>query len=263
MKITKNRYLAAFAAIVAVLAVVRCANPGIASGVKGQEANTDSVGTAQTNDTLSAMSSKEGTVKSRFFGADGKPVKNRILSVPNFGDAFPDSNSVQMEAAMRYGVKPVLNRDDAERRKKELVYIGASPYYTVDKLKSSIPYLVPRAAVLLNDMGKNFFDSLQMKGVPLHRIIVTSVLRTQDDVDRLRTRNGNATANSCHLRGTTFDVCYNRYTTVSDPDGKPRRTVRNDTLKWVLSEVLRDMRQNNRCYIKYEVKQGCFHITVR
>jgi len=41
------------------------------------------------------------------------------------------------------------------------------------------------------------------------------------------------------------------------------REVRNDTLKWVLSEVLRDMRQNGRCYIKYEVKQGCFHLTVR
>jgi hypothetical protein len=27
--------------------------------------------------------------------------------------------------------------------------------------------------------------------------------------------------------------------------------------------VLNDMRRNNRCYIKYEVKQGCFHMTVR
>jgi len=31
----------------------------------------------------------------------------------------------------------------------------------------------------------------------------------------------------------------------------------------VLSEVLNDMRQNKRCYVKYEVKQGCYHITVR
>lgn len=42
-----------------------------------------------------------------------------------------------------------------------------------------------------------------------------------------------------------------------------RREVRSDTLKWVLSEVLRDMREQGRCYIKYEVKQGCFHMTVR
>jgi hypothetical protein len=41
------------------------------------------------------------------------------------------------------------------------------------------------------------------------------------------------------------------------------REVRNDTLKFVLSEVLRDLREQGRCYIKYEVKQGCFHMTVR
>ena len=50
--------------------------------------------------------------------------------------------------------------------------------------------------------------------------------------------------------------------TVYDPDGPARRSVRNDTLKWVLSEVLNDMRTNGRCLIKYEVHQGCFHITV-
>ena len=44
---------------------------------------------------------------------------------------------------------------------------------------------------------------------------------------------------------------------------RPRRAVRNDTLKWVLSEVLRDMREAKRCYVKYEVKQGCFHLTAR
>ena len=89
------------------------------------------------------------------------------------------------------------------------------------------------------------------------------MLRSQDDVAKLRRRNGNATENSCHLYGTTFDICYNRYKTVEAPDGPHRRMVQNDTLKWVLSEVLRDMRQQERCFIKYEVKQGCFHMTVR
>jgi hypothetical protein len=102
-----------------------------------------------------------------------------------------------------------------------------------------------------------------MKQVPLHKVIVTSVLRTKDDVDKLRNYNKNATENSCHLYGTTFDICYNRYKTVQDPDGPKRRQVQNDTLKWVLSEVLNDMRRNKRCYVKYEVKQGCYHITVR
>ena len=161
------------------------------------------------------------------------------------------------------GCDACCNRADAEARKKELVYIASSPYYHVDRLRQSIPYLVPRAAVLLQDIGQAFFDSLYIKGVPLHRLIVTSVLRTQEDVSRLRGINGNATENSCHLYGTTFDICYNRYETVEDPEGPPRRAVRNDTLKIILSEVLRDMREQGRCFIKYEVKQGCFHMTVR
>ena len=167
-----------------------------------------------------------------------------------------------MVSAKEWGVKPVRNRTDAEKRKAELVYIGSNPFFHVDKLNNSIPYLVPRASILLQDIGRNFFDSLQCKGIPLHKIIVTSVLRTTDDVARLRQRNSNATENSCHLYATTFDICYNRYKTVEAP-GEQRRAVRNDTLKWVFSEVLQDMREANRCWIKYEVKQGCFHITVR
>ena len=179
-----------------------------------------------------------------------------IRSVANYQKAFPDSQAVQIVAANKWGVRPVKNRDDAEQRKTELVYVGESPYYHVDRLSSSIPYLVPRAALLLQDIGQAFYDSLYVKGVPFNQLIVTSVLRTMDDVSRLQRHNGNATENSCHLYGTTFDICYNRYEPVA-------RAVRNDTLKWVLSEVLRDKRNEGRCYIKYEVKQGCFHMTVR
>lgn len=183
-------------------------------------------------------------------------VPHRILSVPNYKKAFPDSQSVQIVAAERWGVRPVQNREDAEKRKKELVYIGESPYWHVDRLSSSIPYLVPRAALLLQDIGQAFYDSLYVKGVPLQQLIVTSVLRSKDDVARLQRHNQNATERSCHLFGTTFDICYNRYHPIERP-------VRDDTLKWVLSEVLRDKRDEGRCYIKYEVKQGCFHMTVR
>ena len=109
---------------------------------------------------------------------------------------------------------------------------------------------------MLQDIGQAFYDSLYVKGIPFHQLIVTSVLRTMDDVARLRRVNGNATEQSCHLYGTTIDICYNRY----QPIG---REVRNDSLKYVLSEVLRDKRLEGRCHIKYERKQGCFHMTVR
>lgn len=207
------------------------------------------------------MEETASPVQTRF--ADDGKRPHRIYSVHSYNAAFPDSNAVQLQAARKWGVSPVKNRADAEARKKELVYIASSPYYHVDPLRQSIPYLVPRAAVLLYDIGQAFFDSLYIKGVPLHRPIVTSVLRTQEDVDRLRRFNPNATDNSCHLYGTTFDICYNRYETVEPPEGPRRRQVGNDTLKFILSEVLRDMRQQGRCYIKYEKKQSCFHMTVR
>lgn len=187
-----------------------------------------------------------------------------VRSVPSYAQCFPDVQDVQIVAARRWGVRPVRNRQEAEHRRKELVYVGANPFYCIDNgMSHSIPYLVPRAAHLLSAIGRNYLDSLYIKGIPLHRIIVSSVLRTQDDVARLQRHNGNAESQSCHLFGTTFDVCYNRFSTVSPPGEPERRAVQSDTLKWVLSEVLRDIREQGRCYIKYEVKQGCFHITVR
>ena len=102
-----------------------------------------------------------------------------IRSVPSYNVAFPDVQDVQIQAARRWGVRPVKSRRQAEERKSELVYVGCNPFFDIDPaMRSSIPYLVPRASTLLQTIGQNFLDSLYVKGVPLHKIIVTSVLRT-------------------------------------------------------------------------------------
>ena len=293
----KNRFLLGFVVVVCVLALVRLISPGVAEPRTSvadlsvadslatdsvdqlamaeedkEEENKAANEIAETSDDLTQEAAGTGSetdavadssnTPSIFFDKNGKEVKHRIFSVPHFGNTFPDQQDVQILAANKYGVNPVQNREEAEHSKGKLVYVGSNPFFYVDKLNSSIPYLVPRASVLLQDIGRAYFDSLQIKGIPLHKIIVTSILRTKDDVAKLRTRNGNATENSCHLYGTTFDVCYNRYKQIQTRQ-QPRRQVQNDTLKWVLSEVLRDMRDRNRCLVKYEVKQGCFHITVK
>ena len=274
MKISKNRYLQGFLVVVLLLALVRVifpsvAEPRLTAHSDGKDSTAidslrgDLMASAGAQDELSVTpdTASDGSF-SIFFDKNGKEVKHRIFSVPHFGKTFPDQQDVQIVAASRHGVAPVQNREEAEHSKGKLVYVGSNPFFYVDKLNNSIPYLVPRASVLLQDIGRAYFDSLQIKGIPLHKIIVTSILRTKDDVSKLRTRNGNATENSCHLYGTTFDVCYNRYKQIQT-EKQPRRQVQDDTLKWVFSEVLRDFREKNRCYIKYEVKQGCFHITVR
>lgn len=274
MKISKNRYLQGFLVVVLLLALVRVifpsvAEPRLTAHSDGKDSTAidslrgDLMASAGAQDELSVTpdTASDGSF-SIFFDKNGKEVKHRIFSVPHFGNTFPDQQDVQIVAASKHGVAPVQNREEAEHSKGKLVYVGSNPFFYVDKLNNSIPYLVPRASVLLQDIGRAYFDSLQIKGIPLHKIIVTSILRTKDDVSKLRTRNGNATENSCHLYGTTFDICYNRYKQIQT-EKQPRRQVQNDTLKWVFSEVLRDFRNKNRCYIKYEVHQGCFHITVR
>ncbi len=239
----KKNFILFFGGTIVFLALVRLFFPGVA------DAGNVPMGVTA----VAEPATEEDKVGEDY---DVKIKPHAIRGVVSYIKSFPDSQAVQFVAANRWGVKPVKNRQDAEKRKKELVYVGESPYYQVDPLYSSIPYLVPRAAVLLQDIGQAFYDSLYVKNIPLNKLIVTSVLRSMDDVRKLRKRNPNATEQSCHLYGTTFDICYNRYHPVT-------QKVRDDTLKWVLSEVLRDMREDKRCYIKYEVKQGCFHMTVR
>lgn len=186
-----------------------------------------------------------------------------IRGVISYKRSFGDLNDVQLKTAKKIGIRPIQSRDDAEMLSGKLDEITPCDWYDMDSLTHSIPYLIPQASSLLDTIGVNFLDSLECKGLNPNKIIVTSVLRTKDDVKRLRRTNGNASLNSCHFYGTTFDVSWKRFTKVEDPDGRPMQDVSADTLKLVLSEVLRDLRKQDRCYVKYELRQGCFHITAR
>lgn len=186
-----------------------------------------------------------------------------IRGVISYKRSFPDLNEKHLAVAKTIGIGSLKDRDEAESMKEKLTHITDNEFYAVDSLTHSIPYLVPRASALLDTIGSNFLDSLTAKGLNPNKVIVTSVLRTQNDVKRLRRRNGNASANSAHCFGATFDVSWKRFKKVEDKDGRPLQDVGSDTLKLVLSEVLRDLRQAEKCYIKYELKQGCFHITAR
>lgn len=277
MKVSKNQYLKGFCLVVIALGVIRTVFPSVAM-TADERRTADSIRVVEDSIRMAAVPTQENVEKvakkeekspevgqSRFFNADGTVSRHRILSVTSYSEAFPDAQEVQIVSAHKWGVSPVLNRQEAEERKAELVYVGSNPYFFVEPLNQSIPYLVPKALVLLQDIGRNFIDSLQVKGLQSHKIIVTSVLRSQEDVGRLRRYNRNATENSCHMYGTTFDIAYNRYLAVEEmarPYSK-QATVADVRLKQVLSEVLRDLREEGRCWVKYEVRQGCFHLTVR
>ena len=103
--------------------------------------------------------------------------------------------------------------------------------------------------------------TLLLKGLNPQRLIITSILRTEEDVRALRRGNVNASENSTHRYATTFDIAYARY----DPMDKVKGCVDSypGQLKMVLAEVLRDLRNEGLCYVKHERRQPCFHITSR
>ena len=87
---------------------------------------------------------------------------------------------------------------------------------------------------------------------------MTSLLRTPATVSRLRRVNRNATAESTHTFGTTFDISYSRFICDSDTLGRTFEDLKN-----LLGEVLLDFKNQGRCYVKMERRQACFHITAR
>lgn len=260
-------FLTAFVLIVIALAITKCVNPQLALPRLLSENDSIKNEPKHVPDSIELQAKRVDGIflKERnrltLLKKDGSPVKNRVTSVPRFETSFPDLNDVQLATASRLGIPMIENRDEAHHRMKDLVYIADNPFYTVQRLHQSIPYLVPRAATLLNQIARAFNDSLATKGYPPHKLLITSVLRTKADVQKLRGFNSNASENSCHQYGTTFDISYNRFLEI-EPDGKS--SIRWVTVyKSILAEVLNDMREMGACYVKYEVHQSCFHVTAR
>ena len=195
------------------------------------------------------------------FPNKNNPVKIKEL---NYVTLFNDQNGVQLKSAAQFGIKhPLKNRNEADKVKDGLVRISDNSHYSIAKLTHSIPYLTDGAAELLDMIGKNFLDSLESKGLNPNKIVVTSVLRTQEDIEKLQKSNPNSVKKSAHCYATTFDITYARYEKIKFKNFRRCESVEKETLKKVLGEVLRDLRKQNKCYVKYEVKQRCFHITTR
>ena len=195
------------------------------------------------------------------------PNKNKSVKIKelNYASLFNDQNGVQLKSAAQFGLKqPLKNRDAADDVKDSLVQIKNNSHYNIAKLTHSIPYLTEGAAGLLDIIGKNFLDSLESKGLNPNKIIVTSVLRTQEDIKKLqKSGNPNAVNNSAHCYATTFDITYARYDKIKFKNLRLCESVKPELLKKVLGEVLKDLREQKKCYVKYEVRQRCFHITTR
>ena len=173
-------------------------------------------------------------------------------------EIFTDNNALQLEAAEQNGFKPVSTLRDAYCIDRPLIRIYSCDAYMLDDLTASVPYLVPKAAQLLKEIGYAFQDSIRQRGGKAYRIKVTSVTRTDFSVSKLMRRNRAATENSCHRYGTTFDISWVKFDCLD-----PSMVVSLEDLKNILAEVVLDFRSQGRCYAIFERRSGCLHITVR
>lgn len=184
-----------------------------------------------------------------------KKERHRVY---NFNTQFDDINDAHIDYARQLGIQPIETSKDIMAINKPIVKIESGKEYYISPLTHSYAYLVDPAAVLLHDIGAEF-NQLLAKDYPGadYRINVTSILRTIESVSRLKKGNKNSTENSAHLYGTTFDISYVKFQEGAENGVQ----ISDGDLKLLLAEVLLGLKEEGRCLVKYERKQGCFHIT--
>lgn len=185
-------------------------------------------------------------------------IAMRFKPMGSYAKVFNDSNYVHQASAESIGIQPLTDTKSYWNTNTPLEKIVSCADFYVEPLKYSRPYLVPKAAAMLHEIGRRFNDSINARGGGNYRIKVTSALRTPSSIERLQRHNVNAIDSSVHQYGTTVDISYARFACFS-PD-IPRSM---SDLKGVLAEVLLAMRNEGKCWVKYEIHQPCFHITVR
>ena len=173
---------------------------------------------------------------------------------------FDDQNNKHIKYAESIGIAPLDSIEQICSVKNQLCKLRTCRHYRIAHLTHSHPYLVPEAAQLLKEIGRDFKRRLRHGGYHPHRIVVTSLLRTKADVAQLMaTPEGiNAVRNSAHLYGTTFDVSYANFAPWFGWGEVPSK----DVLAHILGETLHGLRSQGRCLVKYERHTDCYHITV-
>lgn len=190
---------------------------------------------------------------------DGEVHSLPVHVVPGrLAEIFRDTNDLQLTAARALGIEPLKGVKGIYDNRRLVVKVGSCDDYLVADLTYSMPYLVPKAAQLLHDIGRAFRDTVKARGGKEYRIKVTSLMRSSYSVSRLKRRNRAATENSCHLYGTTFDISWTNFDCRDSS-----YVVSLEDLKNILAEIVWDKREQGRCYAIFERKRGCFHITAR
>jgi len=144
-------------------------------------------------------------------------------------------------------------------RDGELCRIRNGRGFEVEDLSYSYPFLTKKGKALLKEIGKKFREKVSGTRLRGSDFKITSMTRTTEILVRLRKLNSNASVNSPHFYGNTFDISYVRFSSpkwfITDCD--------KYFLKETLAQIIWQLREEKRCWATYEIKQGCFHVVAR
>ncbi len=192
--------------------------------------------------------------------------KTKVLPGTTRVNNFRDLNEFHLKYARKHGITPMKSGSDLLQfekmvTRKRLVKIAENKYYVVNRLSHSHPYLVPEAALLLETIGSRFRSKLEEKKMPPYLFRITSLLRTRESQKRLSRSNMNASSNSAHLFGTTFDITYRSL--IRKSSWGKKKVVTDPAAMKLLSDVIGELQKEKKLVVVTERKEACFHITVR
>ena len=166
-------------------------------------------------------------------------------------NSYFNDNVKTHELALKSGViNPQKELDDLEKLKDKgvLIELKTNEGYLISDMDFSRPYVLPKVELFLEKLVNNYKSELG--NLNYVRFEITSATRSRRSARQLMGNNVNAVTNSAHLHGKTIDISYVRF---------GNNTAQLDALV----QALKKMREEDKCYVKYERAQGCLHITVR
>lgn len=188
-------------------------------------------------------------VISVFFPLLGKRNLSKNELCPECEIYFQDKQAKQERAYRNDGIKlqKELNGLDRLKRRRILKVIPDREYFKIDnKMTYSRPYLLPKAISFLDTLGKRYQNRLG--SYPLEAFVITSATRSISSLSKLNKTNINASKSSLHLRGKTFDISNSQF--------------KNDSTRSAFILTLKELKDQKKCFVKFEENQHCLHITV-
>jgi hypothetical protein len=178
--------------------------------------------------------------------------RNQDSTCKQCGVLFQDGLSAHESAYQYEGIKPKNDFDDLEKlvEKHRLIELETNENYIIEPMDASLPVLLPKGIAFINRLAQDYRTLCDRENIEYIPFRITSATRTQKSIKELRKQNGNAIENSTHLKGKTIDITYITH----------KKHVKQ---KELFLQALAKLKDQDLCYVKFEVQKKCLHITCR